>query len=183
MTAIHKIFKICCLVALTSFPLLEVCYAVSEETAILQWDSVRGTIDESSYLINLFLNERIPGPFPETVKNRFYEIATRQDADRLLKIWTNPKLRKKRLFALTLLEGLNGDEFTDLFEEYLYIATDIRAQRRLYNLITHQNSLKAFRAAVKYINHVQKIGKQREAIFYLQGVKIFKHPEIRQEIM
>lgn len=180
---VYKIIRVYSAGMIVFFSLFGSSHAVTEEIADQQWNTVRDTIDESSYLINLFLNERIPGFFPETVKMRFYEIATLEDANRLLKIWINPKLRKQRPFALTLLEGLNGEDFTVLFEEYLYLATDTRAQRRLYNLITHQNSLTAFRAAVKYINHVQDNGLHREAIFYLQGVKIFKHPEIRQEII
>ncbi|MCI5143067.1 MAG: hypothetical protein D3909_15320 [Candidatus Electrothrix sp. ATG1] len=156
---------------------------MTEEEAALQWDTVRGTAEESTFLRDLFLHERIPGLFPETVKKRFYEIATPEDAVVLLDKWINPNLRGQRTFALTLLAGLKGDYFTELFEKYLYLAPDERAQRRLYNLIIRQNSLPAFRAAVKYIHYVHEKGTYRQAIFYLKGVRMFKHPEIRQEII
>jgi hypothetical protein len=159
-----------------------ISHAITEEEAAQQWDAVKGTVDESTFLMNLFLKERIPGSLPEAVKSRFYEIATPEDATVLLKIWVNSN-KKQRPFALTLLEGLNGDEFTELFEEYLYLTSDLKIQYRLYNLMAQHNSLSAFRAAVKLINYTQEQGEHRQAIFYLHAMTRFKNSDIRQEII
>jgi hypothetical protein len=159
-----------------------ISHAMTKEDATLQWDTVRGTAEESTVLMKLFKKGKIPGNFLHTVKERFYEIATPEDARILLEKWVDPKM-KQHLFVETLLRGLKGDEFTQLFEEYLYITSDERTQRRLYDFITRQNSSAAFRAALKYIHYVHEKGLYRQATFYIKGMRIFKHPDIRQEII
>jgi hypothetical protein len=156
---------------------------MTEEEAARKWDIVRDTNDETAFLMDFFLNVRLPGAFPHTVKERFYEIATPEDAKILLKKWVDPKMKKQHPFTETLLEKLEGEEFTPLFEEYLYIASEERTRWRLFTFIIHQNSLSAFRAALKYIHYVHEKGLHDRAIAFIKRMRMFKHPEIRQELI
>ena len=170
----------------TFFILLYFCepsFSITEEEAAQQWNAVKGTAKESTILINLFQNGKIPGNFLHKVKERFYEIATPEDATILLKIWTDPELRRKSAFTLPLLKGLKGDEFTPLLEEYLYIAYDQTRQNRLYHLLVKQDSSLAFNAAITFINHLYDSGLYKEAIFYISPISSFKNPDLRQEII
>ena len=107
---------------------------------------------------------------------------TKTHAKALLAKLVNRGFRKETS-ALTLLEGLRGDEFTKLFEEYLYLVDNERVQNRLYHIILYQDSLSAFRAAVKFLTFLQETGKEKELFFYLSGLSFFKNPDIRQEII
>ncbi|MCI5211243.1 MAG: hypothetical protein D3910_21215 [Candidatus Electrothrix sp. ATG2] len=133
--------------------------------------------------MELFKKGGIPGNFLHTVKERFYEIATPADARVLLKTWVDQNMREHHLFADVFLRELKGDEFTQLFEEYLYIASEEKTQWRLFTLLIHQNSLSAFRAALKYIHDVHEKGLHDRAIAYIKRMRMFKHPEIRQEVI
>ena len=180
ITRIFRVYFVCVLVLLyccgTSF-------SMTEEEAARKWDAVRGTAEETTVLIELFKKGEIPGNFLHTVKERFYEIATPADARVLLKTWVDQNMREQHLFADVFLRGLKKDEFTPLFEEYLYIASEERTQRRLFTLLIHQNSLSAFRAALKYIHYIHEKGFRDQAVAYIKRMKMFKHPNIRQELI
>lgn len=160
----------------------EPSFSITKEEATAQWNAVKGTSEESAFLMKLFLYEKLVGSFPHSVKDRFYEIATPSDAKTLLDKLVNRGFRKKTS-ALTLLKGLKGKDFTRLFEKYLYLVSDERVQRKLYNLILYQDSSLAFQAAVSYLNYLKKNGNDDEAIFHLSGMRVFKNPDIRQEII
>jgi hypothetical protein len=72
-----------------------VAYSITTELATKQWNLVKGTSSESTFLINLFLYEKLSGSFPHTIKKRFYEIASKDDAKILLDNLLNPRFRKK----------------------------------------------------------------------------------------
>jgi hypothetical protein len=180
---IAGILKVFCVSVFFSLCCYGTSFSMTEEEAAQQWDAVRGTAEETTVLMELFKKGGIPGNFLHTVKERFYEIATPADARVLLKMWVDQNMREHHLFADVFLRELKGDEFTELFEEYLYIASDERTQKRLFEFITQQDSLDAFRAALKYIHYIHEKGHHRQVIFYIEGMRGFKHPEIRQEII
>ena len=109
----------------------EPSFSITEEEATAQWNAVKGTKEEPAFLINFILKVNMPGFFPDTLKERFYEIATPDDAKYLLNNLVNSRFRHQTT-ALILLEGLRGDEFTTLFEEYLYLVSNERVQNRWY---------------------------------------------------
>lgn len=160
----------------------EPSFSITEEEATAQWNAVKGTKEESTFLINFILNVNMPGFFPETLKERFYEIATPEDAKHLLDNLVNPRFKHKTT-TITLLRGLKGDGFTELLAKYLYLVPDERVQRKIYNLILYQDSSLAFQSAVSYLNYLQKNGKDDRAIFHLSGMRVFENPDIRQEII
>ena len=112
----------------------EPSFSITKEDANAQWNAVKGTNEESAFLMKLFLYEKLVGSFPHSVKERFYEIATPNDAKTLLDKLVNRGFRKKTS-VLTLLKGLKDEGFTRLFEKYLYLVPGERVQRKLYNLI------------------------------------------------
>ncbi|MCI5208956.1 MAG: hypothetical protein D3910_09200, partial [Candidatus Electrothrix sp. ATG2] len=160
----------------------EPSFSITEEEASAQWNAVKGTKEESTFLINFILNVNMPGFFPETLKERFYEIATPEDAKHLLDNLVNPRFKHKTT-TITLLRGLKGDGFTELLAKYLYLVPDERVQRKIYNLILYQDSSLAFQSAVSYLNYLKKNGKDDRAIFHLSGMRVFENPDIRQEII
>ncbi len=180
---IAGILRVCCASVLVLLYCCGTAFSMTEEEAARKWDTVRDTNDETAFLMDFFLNVRLSGAFPHTVKERFYEIATPEDVKILLEKWADPKMKKQHPFAETFLEKLEGEEFTPLFEEYLYIASEERTQWRLFTFIIHQNSLSAFRAALKYIHYVHEKGLHDRAIAYIKRMRMFKHPEIRQELI
>lgn len=180
---IAGMFRVCCVCVLVLLCYCGTSFSMTEEEAAQQWDAVRGTAEETTVLMELFKKGGIPGNFLQTVKERFYEIATPEDAKILLETWVDPKMKKQHLFADVFLRELKGDEFTPLFEEYLYIASAERTQRRLFEFITRQNSLEAFRAALKYVHYVHEKKLYRQTIFYIKGMRGFNHPNIRQELI
>jgi len=173
-----SLFAIICLI-----PSQGISSPFDQKTITSQWDVVRDTEEESSFLINIFIKKKMSGIFPETVKSRFQEIATSEDAAVLLKKMIDPTRRSQHTSAKTLLRGLKGDNFTKTFEEFLYIATNRKTRRDLYNFIILQNSLIAFRTIVTYMNYLEKEGRNSESLGCLNGIGVFTSPSLRQELI
>lgn len=179
---VFRVIGITVAITLCFLSFSEPSFSITEEEATAQWNAVKGTKEESTFLINFILKVNMPGFLPDTLKKRFYEIATPDDAKHLLDNLINPRFKHKTT-TITLLRELKGDGFTELFAKYLYLVSDERVQRKLYNLILYQDSPLAFQAAVAYLNYLQKNGKDDRAIFHLSGMRVFEHPDIRQEII
>lgn len=159
-------------ITLCFFSFSEPSFSITKEDATAQWNAVKGTSEESAFLMKLFLYEKMVGSFPHTVKERFYEIATPNDAKTLLNKLVNRGFRKETS-ALTLLEGLRGDDFTTLFEEYLYLVANERVQNRLYHIILYQDSLSAFQVTVKFLNFFTRNRKRKRIIFLYFRAQFF----------
>ena len=177
-----QIVGICVVITFFSFLPLEQPLSLTKEDATAQWNAVKGTQKESAFIIDFILKINMPGSFPHILKERFYDIATPEDAKYLLDKLVNPRFREKTT-AITLLKGLNGVVFTVLFKEYLYITSSDRVQRKLYNLILYQDSLVAFHITVTYLNYLLENGKEDRVFFHLSGMSVFKNPDIRQTII
>nr|VFK58131.1 MAG: pre-peptidase C-terminal domain-containing protein [Candidatus Kentron sp. TUN]VFK67125.1 MAG: pre-peptidase C-terminal domain-containing protein [Candidatus Kentron sp. TUN] len=158
-----------------------IAYSFDKENANLKWDAVRGTLEESTFLIDLFIREKMPGEYPQLVKQRFREIATPTDAALLLDKLVDPGQRNQHIFVYTLLKELEGDDFVRLLHTYFDRAPSRDVRNKLFNLITRQNCVVSFKVATKIIGSLQIRGLNDEAIAFLDYMVRFNHPDIRQE--
>lgn len=165
------------------FSLPTAAYSFDKDVADSRWAAVRDTGEEATFLIHLFLTERMPGEYPHKVRKRFREIASRSDALYLLDRLLGPAQKKEHAFAYTLLKEVADQDLSELFEEYFYRTADQDIQNKLFNLMTRKNSLRAFRNARGCINQLFQQGRDDEAIAYLDYIVRFDHPDIRSELI
>lgn len=154
-----------------------------KDAADRQWDAVRGTEQESSFLIGLFIAERMPGDYPHNVRERFGEIADRSDAVYLLDKLIDPSLKKQHTAVYTLLKELSDDEIVPLFEEYFFRSSDKNTRDRLINLISKKNSITSYNTAGRCLEGLNKAGNQDEAVMYLNYMVRFNQPDIRGAVI
>ncbi|NOX91141.1 MAG: hypothetical protein GXP18_01425 [Gammaproteobacteria bacterium] len=175
-----KVVKSCAIILfIVSLP--GIVHSFDEESSSLQWDTVRGSSEESGFLMNLFIGERMHGEYPILVKQRFREIAQLNDAVFLLDKLFDPDQRDQHTHVYTLLKEIQGDDFVLLLESRFFSAANQGLRNKLLNLITNQNSVAAFGSATRIIERLQAEGLYDEAMGYLGYMVRFDHFDIRQE--
>jgi len=180
---INKTVKFLCFVLYALLFYAGSVHAFNEEAANTRWHAVKGTPHESVFLMELFINERMPGRYPWLVKQRFKEVATPRDAAFLLDQLIDPGLRKAHTSVFTLLRLLKGDEYVSLFEDYFYRTSNKDTRNKLFNLITQQNSAAAFSAAIRIMESLQTEPFGSKLTGLLNYMVRFDHPDIRDEAM
>lgn len=158
-------------------------FAFNEQDAAAKWDAVKGSRNESSFLINLFLEEKMPGEFPHQIRARLREIASVGDAEELLILLVDQEKRKYHTSVYTLLSELKGDEYVELYQKYFHLAQKQETRNKLINLISAQNSPAAFAAAVDLVNSLHTQGLHEEAIVLINYMTRFSNKEIRSDVI
>ncbi len=183
MKQINKNVKVCAALVAALLSLSANGHAFNEKDAAAKWNSVKGSRSESSFLINLFLTEDMPGEFPHRVRARLREIATANDAELLLKMLIDPSKKEQHISAYTLLKECKGDDHVALLEHYFGITDNRDVRNELFNLITERNSPAAFASATRIIDDLYTRGQHDEAIGFLDYMVRFNNHEIRQDVI
>ncbi|MCI5142678.1 MAG: hypothetical protein D3909_13345, partial [Candidatus Electrothrix sp. ATG1] len=176
--------RACCVCVLVLLYCYGTAFSMTEEEAARQWDAVRETAGESSFLINLFLTERMPGAFPHKIKARFKKIATLDDAKLLLNILSDPSRKKEHTSVFILLQLIELDvNYVQLIENHFNRAQNQKLRNRLFNLMTSQDTIHSYLAAIRSIQYVQSAFDNNEAISYLTYFIRYKNQEARRAIL
>lgn len=134
--------------------------------------------------MKLFIEENIPGEYPQLIKQRFKEIANERDVIFLLDKFVDPSQQEAHESIYSLLDVLENDLFIPLYKQYFELSSNREKNNRLFNLITQQNSVVSFKAAISIIERLANEGIEEAYLtLYLGYMVRFNNPDIREDII
>ncbi len=159
-------------------------YSFDTEISNSEWNDVKNTPEESSFIIDVFIRngKNMAGEYPHTLRKRFKDIGTTDDAELLLNKLIDPLLKEQHPFVFTLLKELNGDKFIDLFENKYNTTSNELVHLKIFQLISLQNSEYGFSTALRLLEPMEN-NEYSEKILYLSEMKRFNNQNARDVII
>jgi hypothetical protein len=112
--------------------------AFDQSKADADWSRLRRTAGQSTFLMDRFLTQQMPGLLSGRVKRRVGEIASQRDVTQLLQRYIDPSHRAERETTYSLLEQVVSIDLVALLDQCYRLAEDDDARHDLFNLLVDQ---------------------------------------------